>query len=275
MRPQVEVSALPVSGRPYDRWRIDITCVKSAVRRRIGITYVRSTVRPLAYRHYLCQVGRTTVGDSALLVPGRPYDHWGFGLTCARSAARLLAPSYLRPTSFLRWVDHVDGPVVRRSDDVASRSLCVISFFPPGEDLLEVPDEGAEDEVLCLALGNLNGARVNPIEQELRNCDVARVDPTEQELGNCDVARADPTEQELGNWDVARVDPTEQELGNCDVARVDPTEQELGNCDSDFRQGHTWAQTLGFGRGGELGRKYGDLAKRVNSGVNLEIWPRR
>ncbi|RZS29073.1 hypothetical protein BHM03_00062745 [Ensete ventricosum] len=107
---------------------------------------------------------------------------------------------------------------------------------------------------VVLALGNLNGARVNPAEQELGNCDVARVDPAKQELGNCDVARADPTEQVLGNYDVARVDPTEQELGNrdvarvdpteqelrnCDVARVDPTEQELGNCDSDFRQGRT------------------------------------
>ncbi|RRT33701.1 hypothetical protein B296_00057122 [Ensete ventricosum] len=69
---------------------------------------------------------------------GRSYDRWGFGLTCARSAARLLAPSYLRSTSFLRWVDHVGEPVVRRSDDVAARSLCVISFFPPGR-----PSRGA------------------------------------------------------------------------------------------------------------------------------------
>ncbi|RWW15140.1 hypothetical protein GW17_00021039, partial [Ensete ventricosum] len=51
---------------------------------------------------------------------------------------------------------------------------------PPWEDLLEVPDEGAEDEVLCLAAGpwwlwtspewelwNLNGAGADPIEQEL------------------------------------------------------------------------------------------------------------
>ncbi|RWW56571.1 hypothetical protein BHE74_00036704 [Ensete ventricosum] len=77
MRPQVEVSALPVSGRPYDRWRI-------------GITYVRSPVRPLAYRHYLCQVGRTTAGDLALPVPGRPYNRWRIDTTCARSAVRPL-----------------------------------------------------------------------------------------------------------------------------------------------------------------------------------------
>ncbi|RZS08518.1 hypothetical protein BHM03_00039492 [Ensete ventricosum] len=85
---------------------------------------------------------------------GRPYDRWGFSLTSARSTARPLAPPYLRRTSFPRWVDHVGGPVVRRSDDVAARSLCAISFFPPREDPLEVPDEGAEDEVLCLAAGS-------------------------------------------------------------------------------------------------------------------------
>ncbi|RWV92683.1 hypothetical protein GW17_00044897 [Ensete ventricosum] len=62
---------------------------------------------------------------------GRTYDRWGFGLTCARSAARPLASPYLWPTSFPRWVGHVGGPVVQRSDDVATRSLCVISFFPP------------------------------------------------------------------------------------------------------------------------------------------------
>ncbi|RZR95136.1 hypothetical protein BHM03_00023943 [Ensete ventricosum] len=81
----------------------------------------------------------------------------------------------------------------------------------PREGLLEAHDEGAEDEVLCLAAGSRS------------------VDPTEQELGKCDVARVDPTEQELGKCDVARVDPTERELGKCDVVRVDPTEQELRN----------------------------------------------
>ncbi|RRT53697.1 hypothetical protein B296_00027879 [Ensete ventricosum] len=169
---------------------------------------------------------------------GRPYDRWGFGLTCAKSATRPLAPPYLRPTSFPRWVGHVGGPFVRRSDDVVARSLCVISFFPhPREDLLEVSDQGAEDEILCLAAGsrhepgNWNDVGADPTEQELGNWDVARADPTEQELGNWDVTRADPTEQELRNWDVARADPTEQELGNWNVARADPTEQELGNWD--------------------------------------------
>ncbi|RRT38381.1 hypothetical protein B296_00046499 [Ensete ventricosum] len=176
-----------------------------------------------------------TVRDAST---GRPYDRWGFGLTCARSAARLLTPPYLRLTSSPCWVVHVGGPVVRRSDDVAARSLCVISFSPPGEDLLEVPNEGAEDEVLCLAVGarEFDVARSDLTEQELENCDVIRADPTEQELGNGDVARADPTEQELGNCDVARVDPTEQELENCDGARSDPTEQELENW-NDFCRG--------------------------------------
>ncbi|RWV82903.1 hypothetical protein GW17_00055557 [Ensete ventricosum] len=82
-----------------------------------------SAVRLLAYRHYLCQVGRTTVGDSALPVPGRQYDRWGFGLTYTRSVVRLLTPPYLHPTSFLHWVDHIDEPVIRRSDDMVSRSL--------------------------------------------------------------------------------------------------------------------------------------------------------
>ncbi|RRT58299.1 hypothetical protein B296_00042483 [Ensete ventricosum] len=137
-------------------------------------------------------------------------------------------------------------------------------------------------------LGNCDVGRADPTEQELGNWDVARVDSSERELKNCDVGRADPTEQELGNWDVARVDPSERELENCDVGRADPTEQELGNwdgarvysteqelgnCDSDFRQGRTWAQTLGFGQGGELGHKSGDLAERVSSGANMEIWP--
>ncbi|RZR95596.1 hypothetical protein BHM03_00024449 [Ensete ventricosum] len=148
---QVAIVAYPVVVR-YQHARGP--CGRSYDRYCIGITYVKSVVRPLAYRHYLCQVGRTTVGDSALPVSGRPYDRWGFGLTCAKSTARLLVPSYLCPTSFLRWVDHVGGPIVRRSDDVASKSLCVISFFPPEEDLLEVPDECAEDEDLCLVVGS-------------------------------------------------------------------------------------------------------------------------
>ncbi|RZR85130.1 hypothetical protein BHM03_00012061 [Ensete ventricosum] len=93
----------------------------ASIGRGVGLICVRLTVRSLAYRHYLCQVGRTTAGVLASPVSDRPYDCCGFGLTCARSAARLLVPSYLRPTSFLRWVGHVDGPIIRRSGDVAIR----------------------------------------------------------------------------------------------------------------------------------------------------------
>ncbi|RZR75717.1 hypothetical protein BHM03_00000197 [Ensete ventricosum] len=185
MRPQVKVSALLVSGR--------------------------------SYRPYLCQVGRTTTGVSALPVSGRPYDRWR-PHTCVRLACRVgLATSagQLSEGAMMWWPGHH------------------VPYHSPREDLLGAPDEGVADEVLCLATGARDGdvARADPTEQELGNCDVARVDPTEQELGNYDVARVDPTEQELGNCDVARVDPTEQELGNSDVGRVDPTEQELGNCD--------------------------------------------
>ncbi|RWV78791.1 hypothetical protein GW17_00060183, partial [Ensete ventricosum] len=96
---------------------------------------------------------------------------------------------------------------------------------------------------------------------ELRNWDGSRADLTEHELGNWNDVRADLTEHELGNWNVARTDPTEQELGNWDGTRADLTEHELGN----------W--NLGFCQGGELGRKSGDLAERVNSGANPGIWP--
>ncbi|RWW69214.1 hypothetical protein BHE74_00023204 [Ensete ventricosum] len=79
---------------------IGLTCVRSVVRPLgIGLTSARLAVRSLGIRPYLCQVGRTTTG----------------------------AP-YLRPTSFPRWVGHIDEPVVRRSDDVAAKSLCVISY---------------------------------------------------------------------------------------------------------------------------------------------------
>ncbi|RRT34685.1 hypothetical protein B296_00036460 [Ensete ventricosum] len=158
---------------------------------------------------------------STLPVSGRPYDRWGFGLTCARSVVRPLAPPYLRPTSFLRRVSHVGGPVVQGREDVVARSSFAISFFPPWEDLLEVPDEGAEDE---RELRNLNAAGADPTEQELRSLNGARADPTEQELGNWNGVGADPTEQELGNLNDARADPIEHELGNWNGAGADPTE---------------------------------------------------
>ncbi|RRT66965.1 hypothetical protein B296_00032065 [Ensete ventricosum] len=41
----------------------------------IGLTCVKSVVRLLGYRPYMCQVDCTTVGDSALPMSGRPHDH--------------------------------------------------------------------------------------------------------------------------------------------------------------------------------------------------------
>ncbi|RRT55587.1 hypothetical protein B296_00044840 [Ensete ventricosum] len=54
----------------------------------IGLTCVRSVVRLLGYRPYLCQVGRTTAGDSTLPVPSRPHDHWR-PHTCVRPVYRV------------------------------------------------------------------------------------------------------------------------------------------------------------------------------------------
>ncbi|RZR75402.1 hypothetical protein BHM03_00056537 [Ensete ventricosum] len=219
--------------------------------RGIGLTCVRSAVRPLGYRSDLCQVGRTTAGDSALPVLGQPHDHWR-PHTCVQPASCIGSATSAGQLS--------EGAMMWRSDHYVSY------HSPPGEDLLDVPNEGAEDEVLCLAAGS----RHKP-----GNWNGVGVDPTEQEPGNWDVARADLTEQGLGSWHVARADLTEQELGSWHVARADPTEQELRNWDLGFRQGRTRAQTLGFGREGELECKSGDLAERVNSGANLRIWPRR
>ncbi|RWW34639.1 hypothetical protein GW17_00000593 [Ensete ventricosum] len=56
--------------------------------RGIGLPCVRSTVRPLGYRPYRCQVDCTTAGNSALPVPGRPHDHWR-PHTCVRPASRV------------------------------------------------------------------------------------------------------------------------------------------------------------------------------------------
>ncbi|RWV84597.1 hypothetical protein GW17_00053679 [Ensete ventricosum] len=78
----------------------------------------------------------------------------GADLTCVRSAVRPLAPP-VYSAGYLRRVSHVGGPAVRGCDDLAARLAFVISFFPPPrEDLLEAPDEGVEDEVLCLTAGS-------------------------------------------------------------------------------------------------------------------------
>ncbi|RZS11225.1 hypothetical protein BHM03_00042541 [Ensete ventricosum] len=84
----------------------------------------------------------------------------------------------------------------------------------------------------------------------------------------------------------ARVDPTEHELGNmAQEARSDRAalRRKSGDLAERVRSGanpeiwpggRTQAQIRRFDREGELGRKSGDLAERVNSGANPEIWPR-
>ncbi|RWW46035.1 hypothetical protein BHE74_00048087 [Ensete ventricosum] len=83
---------------------------------------------------------RPQVRVSALPVSGRPYDRWGFGLTCARSVARPLAPSYLRRTSFSRRVDHVGGPVVRRRATWLPLWLTIPSYTSTTPAVLAVRD---------------------------------------------------------------------------------------------------------------------------------------
>ncbi|RRT41059.1 hypothetical protein B296_00042460 [Ensete ventricosum] len=175
---------------------------------------------------------------------GRPYDRWGFGLTCARSAAGPLAPPYMHPTSFPRRIDHVSGPVVRGSDDVAPgnwngvradptkhglRNLNVARAVPTKQELGNW--DGTKVDLTEHELGNWNGVGADPTKQGLRNLNVARADPTKQELENWDGTRVDLTEHELGNWNGVGADPTKQGLGNLNVTRADPTEQELGNWD--------------------------------------------
>ncbi|RRT47823.1 hypothetical protein B296_00019707 [Ensete ventricosum] len=120
------------------------------------------------------------------------------------------APAVLavRDASTGEGCGHVDGPVVRKSDDVVTMSSCAISFSPPPRR---------------------RPSRANSTEHEPENWSGAGANLTEQELGNLNVARADPTEQELRNWDGTRADLTEYGLGNSNVARADPTEQELRN----------------------------------------------
>ncbi|RWW20217.1 hypothetical protein GW17_00015674 [Ensete ventricosum] len=77
---------------------------------------------------------------------GARSDVGSVDLTCVRSAVRPLAlPVCL--AGYLRWVDHVGGPAVRGCDDLAARLHLSYHSPPPREDLLEAPDEGAEDEV--------------------------------------------------------------------------------------------------------------------------------
>ncbi|RWV98613.1 hypothetical protein GW17_00038523 [Ensete ventricosum] len=88
----------------------------------VGLTCVKSIVRPLGIQPYMCQVDRTTIGapipaSDQLPASGRPRRR----ASCPRKRG-------------------CGGQVI----------MCHI-ILPPREDLLEVPDEGAKNEVLCLA----------------------------------------------------------------------------------------------------------------------------
>ncbi|RZS26903.1 hypothetical protein BHM03_00060323 [Ensete ventricosum] len=73
-----------------------------------------------------------------------------YGVGARRLCDHWRPPVY--SAGYLSRVSHVGGPAVRGCDDLAVRSAFVVSFFP--EDLLEAANEGAEDEVLCLAAGS-------------------------------------------------------------------------------------------------------------------------
>ncbi|RWW06327.1 hypothetical protein GW17_00030354 [Ensete ventricosum] len=99
------------------------------------LSYPSTTPVVLAVRHasagkgcrpYLCQVGRTTAGAPHTCI--RPASHVG----SATSAGQLS-----------------EGTRTWRP----GQHLSYHSSPPPRKDLLEVPDYGAEDEVLCLAAG--------------------------------------------------------------------------------------------------------------------------
>ncbi|RWW54738.1 hypothetical protein BHE74_00038658 [Ensete ventricosum] len=183
----------------------------------VDLTCVKSTVRPLRCRPYLCQVDHTIAGVSTLLV----------------SASRVgLATSAGQLSEGARtWQPGQHLPY---------------HSSPPPEDLLEVPDEGAEDEVLCLVVGPWwlwTSPEADPTEQELENWNGAGADPTEQELINLNGAGADPTEQELGNLNGAGADPIELELGNWNDVGADPTEQELRNLNGAGAREFEWCRS--------------------------------
>ncbi|RWV84921.1 hypothetical protein GW17_00053332 [Ensete ventricosum] len=153
----------------------------------VDLTCVRSTVRPLGCRPYLCQVDRTTAGAPIL------------------ASDQLPASSRPRRRASCPTARGCGGQVI----------ICHI-ILPP---LNGAGADSTEQE-----LGNSNGARADPTEQELGNWNGVGADPTEHELENLNGAGADPTEQELENLNGARVDPTEHELGNLNSAGADPTE---------------------------------------------------
>ncbi|RZR94726.1 hypothetical protein BHM03_00023474 [Ensete ventricosum] len=94
------------------------------------------------FHHVCCPCGETCVcrwGVPTLPVSGRLYDHW--------------RPPYIRSVACVGSATSAgqlsEGVMTWRP----GRHLSYHSS-PPPEDLLEAADEGAEDEVLCLAAGS-------------------------------------------------------------------------------------------------------------------------
>ncbi|RRT39115.1 hypothetical protein B296_00038044 [Ensete ventricosum] len=88
--------------------------------RGIGLTYIRSAVRPLGYRPYMCQVDRTTAGDSVLPVPGRSHDHWR-PHTCVEPASHVGSATSASQLS--------EGAMMWRPDKVFDLVLQVTTFL--------------------------------------------------------------------------------------------------------------------------------------------------
>ncbi|RWW53481.1 hypothetical protein BHE74_00040024 [Ensete ventricosum] len=203
----------------------------------VDLTCVRSVVRSLGCRPYLCQVGRTTAGapilaSDQLPASGRPCRQASFPRAHRRGDQLLARGGFGLVPSGSSGTDQTEQEI---------RNLNCAGADPTEQELGNWNGAGVDSSEH--ELGNLDGAGADPTEHELGNLNDAGVDPTEHELGNLNGSRADPTEHELGNLNGAGADPTEHKFGNLNGAGTDPTEHELGNLN------------LGFCRGGELGHK--------------------
>ncbi|RRT50467.1 hypothetical protein B296_00032814 [Ensete ventricosum] len=152
---------------------------------------------------------------------GRLYDHWRppyiRPITCVGSAtlAGQLSEGVMtwRPGQHLSYHSPLPGKTFsRRLKRVLKMRSCAKLLVRDRPELQEsIRPSGSSGIVMKQESIRPNGssgiavlARVDPTEQELRNCYVARVDPTERELGNCNEARVNPIEQELGNYGLGK-----------------------------------------------------------------------
>ncbi|RZS05840.1 hypothetical protein BHM03_00036397 [Ensete ventricosum] len=189
MRLQVRVSALPASGRPYDRWRPH-TCARLA-----------SRVGSATSAGQLSEGGPTWRSGHHL-----PYHSSSPGKTFSRCLMRVLKMGLV-----LSFLARGGFGLVPSGSSWAGQTE---------QELRNL--NGAEADPTERGLGNLNSAGADPIEHELGNLNGAtRADPIEHGLGNG--AGADSTERGLGNLNgAARADPTERGLEN--GVGADPTD---------------------------------------------------